>query len=101
MLVLPVNVKVFPPPVRVIFPPVTFRVLEVVPPAIVNPSALEVGVKPFIVLFVSASLPARVDRVPVVGSVTFVDPVVVRVSAFVPEVVNEDAVVKAPPRDVV
>jgi len=56
----------------------------------------EVTVKPLIVLFVSASEPARVANVPVVGSVTFVAPVVVNVKEFAPEVVNAAAVVSVP-----
>jgi hypothetical protein len=42
--------------------------------------------------------PAEPIRVPDVGSVTFVVPVVVRVSAFAPAVVTAPAVVRAPPK---
>lgn len=44
--------------------------------------------EPLIVLFVSVSEPARVASVPVVGNVTFVAPVVVRVRLLAPEVVK-------------
>ncbi len=40
------------------------------------------------VLLVKVSVPARVTNVPVVGSVILVEPVVVRVSAFAPDVVK-------------
>ena len=50
------------------------------------------------VLFDNVSVPANVDNVPVVGSVTLVVPVVVRVSAYAPDVVNAPAVVTAPPK---
>ena len=58
-------------------------------------------VGPVRVLFVSVSVPANVANVPVVGSVTLVAPVVVRVSAFAPDVVNAAAVVKFPARETV
>ena len=50
-----------------------------------------------IVLFDSASFPARVASVPVVGRVTFVAPVVVRVREFAPEVIRAPASVKVCP----
>lgn len=95
------RVSVFPPPFTVMFPPVTLRLLVVVPPDRENPSAFAVRESPLTVLFVRASDPARVESVPVVGSVTLVSAVVVRVSPNAPEVVNEEAVVSAPPSDVV
>lgn len=52
---------------------------------------------PDIVLLVSVSEPASVASVPVVGNVTFVTPVAVRVNANAPAVVNAAAVVNAPP----
>ena len=42
---LPPKVKVFPPPVRVIFEPVTVKERGVVPPETKNPSAFEVKVR--------------------------------------------------------
>jgi hypothetical protein len=50
------------------------------------------------VLFVNVSLPASVARVPVVGAVTFVAPVVVNVNEFAPDVTSVDpfASVKVP-----
>ena len=54
-----------------------------------------------IVLFVSVSLPAKVDNVPVVGNVTLVAAVVVSVNAKFPLVVNELAVVILPPTVIV
>ena len=54
-------------------------VFVIVPPAIENPVARAVGLTPLIVLFVSVSVPANVAIVPLVGSVTFVMPVVVMV----------------------
>lgn len=56
---------------------------------------LLVIVRPLIVLFVKASDPARVASVPVVGSVTFVAPVLVRVIEFAP------LVTKLPPSVIV
>src|SRR5690348_818408 len=76
-LLLPVRVKVFPPPLTVRSPPVTVSVLLVVPPATENPSALAVRLRPLTVLLVRASAPASVARVPEVGRVTLVIPVVV------------------------
>jgi hypothetical protein len=73
---------------REILLPDTVNVLEVVPPEMVNPSAWEVGVRPLIVLLVKASLPARVAKVPVVGRVTFVEPVEVNVTADPPDVIR-------------
>src|SRR5690348_7539513 len=83
------------------FDPVTVNCLDTVPPETENPSAPEVRDSPLTVLFVKLSFPARVDRVPEVGRVTLVPAVVVRVKAFAPEVVKEEAVVSAPPREVV
>ena len=75
--------------------PETVNVFEGVPPAMVNPVAVAVGVNPLIlvavatpnvgvtkvglvnVLFVKVSVPAKVAKVPVVGSVTFEFAVVV------------------------
>ena len=48
-----------------------------VPPAIVKPLDWTVGLIPFIVLFVSVSVPLNVAIVPLVGSVMFVLSVVV------------------------
>jgi len=53
------------------------------------------------VLFVKVSVPARVANVPVVGSVTFVKAVVVKVVAKAPEVVKLPAVDKLPPKVIV
>ena len=50
-------------------------VFVIVPPAIVNPLANVVGTIPFIVLFVSNSVPLKVAMVPLVGNVIFVLPV--------------------------
>jgi len=52
---------------------------------------------PEMVLLVKVSAPARVASVPVVGRVTLVLAVAVRVSANAPEVVNEPAVLMFPP----
>src|SRR6266568_198809 len=71
--------------------PETVSVRGVVPPATENPSALEVKDKPLTVLLVSASLPASVANVPVVGRVTVVDAVVVSVSGNAPDVVKASA----------
>ena len=49
-------------------------------------------------MFVNVSVPANVAKVPVVGNVTLVAAVVVRVRAKAPAVVNEDAVESAPPK---
>ena len=75
-------------PAIVALAPTDKVVLVVVPPAIENPAPNAVGVKPFIVLFVNASVPANVATVPVVGKVTFVAPVVVKVTLFAPLVVK-------------
>jgi hypothetical protein len=53
------------------------------------------------VLLVKVSVPARVAKVPVVGKVTFVKAVEVRVVAKAPEVVKLLAVDKLPPRVIV
>ena len=45
---------------------------------------------PTTVLLVSVSVPAKVASVPVVGSVTFVAPVEVRVIELAPDVISED-----------
>ena len=52
-------------------------VFVLVPPDTLNPFSNAVGVIPFMVLFVSVSVPLNVAIVPLVGSVTFVLPVVV------------------------
>ena len=62
---------------------------------------LKVLLDPLIVLFVSVSEPASVAKVPLVGSVTLVEPVVVRVREFAPEVVKAPAVLIFPPSVVV
>lgn len=64
---------------------------------IVKVPAVAVTVRPLRVLLVNASDPAKVARVPVVGKVTLVDPVVVKVRALFPEVVKLLAVVILPP----
>ena len=53
--------------------------------------------EPLITLFVSVSEPANVESVPVVGSVTFVAPVVVRVKEFAPDVIKFPASVNVFP----
>jgi hypothetical protein len=73
----------------------TVSVAETVPPAIVNPFAADVGVKPLTVLFVSASTPANVARVPDAGNVTFVAAPTVNV------VLNAPLVVRFPPSVIV
>ncbi len=79
-----------------------FEAVRVLPVAILSVFVpLAVIVSPLYVLLVSASLPAKVASVPVVGRVTFVDAVVVSVSAFAPEVVNDEAVLMLPPRVIV
>src|SRR3989338_2207222 len=50
------------------------------------------------VLLVKVSVPASVERVPVVGSVTSVAPVVVKVRELLPEVMNALARVRLPAR---
>ena len=64
-------------------------VVVLVPPEMVKPFAKDVGVTPLIVLFVNASVPAIVAKVPVVGKVTFVVPIAVNVVVKVPAVVKE------------
>ena len=79
--------------------PTTVNVVFVlVPPAIENPFASAVGLMPLIVLFVSVSVPLKVAIVPLVGSVTFVLPVVVIVVVKLPDVIKLPAVVNAPPK---
>ena len=68
----------FTPPI-VTSPTTVNVVLVIVPPAIVNPFAMEVGVTPLIVLFVNDSVPDNVAKVPEVGNVIFVDPTLVNV----------------------
>ena len=53
------------------------------------------------VLLERVSLPARVARVPLVGRVTLVAAVVVKVKALAPEVVKDEAVEMLPPRVIV
>jgi hypothetical protein len=72
--------------------PVEVRVIEfaplvasVEPFAIVSVPVLDDIVKPFTVLFVRASVPAKVARVPVVGSVREVAPLDVNVTLLAPE----------------
>jgi hypothetical protein len=60
-----------------------------------------VKVNPVIVLFVNVSDPAKVANVPVVGRVTLVDAVEVRVRGKAPAVVNAAAVDTAPPSVIV
>ena len=84
----------------------TVKVFVLVPPAIENPVAKEVGVNPLIVLLVSGSLPDNVLSVPVVGKIKSVVPVVFKVmlEAFetvVPVVVNEAPVLISPPNVIV
>ena len=50
-----------------------------VPPAMLNPFANAVGLTPLTVLLVSDSVPLNVAMVPLVGRVTFVLPIVVKV----------------------
>ena len=54
-----------------------------------------------IVLDVNVSVPDKVDSVPVVGNVTFVSPVLVKVVLKLPAVVNALAVVILPPKVIV
>ena len=74
----------------------TVKVLEIVPPAIENPVANDVGCKPLIVLLVNCSLPVKVVNVPVVGKTKSVVPVVFNVMS---EAFNTvvPVVIKAPP----
>lgn len=65
------------------------------------PMLLSVFDEPLIVLLVRVSAPAKVAKVPVVGKVTLVAPVVVRVKENAPEVVKDPAVVTFPPKVVV
>ena len=53
--------------------------------------------EPEMVLLVSVSAPARVASVPVVGKVTFVAPVAVKVRENAPEVAKDPAVAMFPP----
>jgi len=73
----------------------TVNILDVVPPAIVKPEETAVGVNPLIVLFVSASAPVNVAKVPVTGNVRAVVAVEVSVVVKAPEVV------RLPPKEIV
>jgi len=66
-----------------------------------TPSAGVVSVGEVSVLLVNVSLPAKVAKVPVVGRVTLVDAVVVRVNALAPAVVKDEAVLILPPKVIV
>ena len=90
IVVAPVEESVVNAPVEAVVAPT--EALFTVPPEIVG----EVKV-----LLVKDSIPASVASVPVVGSVTLVAAVVVKVSALAPEVVNAAAVVKVPPKSIV
>ena len=85
----------------------TVTVFDAVPPDIVNPLAAGVGVMPLIVLFVKASTPAKVAKVPVAGKINSVAPVVFKVMSdalpepVVPVVVNAAPVFTLPPRVIV
>ncbi len=70
----------------------TVSVLMVVPPAIVNPVRLLVSCRPLKLLFVNASAPDNVAKVPLIGRETLVVPIVFKVKAFDP------LVVKLPPK---
>ena len=65
------------------------------------PMLLRLLVRPLIVLLVKTSDPDKVAKVPVVGKVTLVAPVVVRVRENAPEVVKDPAVETFPPKVVV
>ena len=79
----------------------TVKVFDEVPPDKVNPLATAVGVRPLIVLFVKASVPAKVAIVPVVGKVTSVSPILVNVVLKLPAVVKLLAVHILPPKVIV
>src|SRR5688572_18803886 len=73
-----------------------FDAESVLPLVIVRVPVEEVMVRPLMVLFVRASEPARVAKVPVVGRVTLVAPVVVSVKLFAPDVMKSAAKVRLP-----
>lgn len=71
--------------------PVDSRVIPAVETGARISGSVPVIASPLIVLLVRDSLPASVASVPLVGKVTLVEPVVVRVNGLAPEVVNESA----------
>ena len=85
---------------------VSVIVLELVPPAMLNPTAAGAMVKPLTVLFVKFSVPSTVAKTPVVGKVNVVLAVVFNVTSeafepVVPVVVNALPVLILPPSVIV
>ena len=76
----------FTPP-TVTFPTTVNVVLVIVPPAMVNPFSNAVGLTPFMVLFVSDSVPLMVESVPDVGKIILLAAVVVMVKSPIPFVI--------------
>ena len=101
-----VNVAAIVPVIFVVLPDISNASRFVLSPPSTQKTSVSITdefsiVEAFIVLLVKVSNPARVARVPVVGRVTFVVPVVVKVKELAPEVMKSAAVVRLPANEMV